>query len=150
MATSTDKGKKWVSFNVSFTAPCQFFRGFRLFRPFLIFMVQKPLWSTFSKKNCLQPGGVTVGGVSFSAGAASSGLSYLAGEAKDGFPPQGGRPVILCGKPQVQIRRGGVFLFRWRGGGVASLMVLRAPVPPPVINPPQTLLRAPHSRARRV
>ena len=30
---------KWVSFNVSFTPPCQFFRGFRLFRPFLIFIV---------------------------------------------------------------------------------------------------------------
>ena len=32
-------GKKWVSFNASFTPPCQFFRGFRLFRPFLIFIV---------------------------------------------------------------------------------------------------------------
>ena len=27
-------GKKWVAFNASFTPPCQFFRGFRLFRPF--------------------------------------------------------------------------------------------------------------------
>ena len=32
-------GKKCVSFNASFTPPCQFFRGFRLFRPFLIFIV---------------------------------------------------------------------------------------------------------------
>jgi hypothetical protein len=34
-------GKKWVSFNISFTPLWQFFRGFRLFRPSLIFIYQR-------------------------------------------------------------------------------------------------------------
>jgi hypothetical protein len=38
MAKAQKNGKKWVSFDASFTPPCQFFRGFRLFRPSLIFI----------------------------------------------------------------------------------------------------------------
>jgi hypothetical protein len=40
MAKSTEKQKKWVSFNGSFTPPCQIFRRFRLSLSLAVMLTQ--------------------------------------------------------------------------------------------------------------